>query len=111
MSNQDRKAMIAAYKERKSVRGVFAVVCSSTGEVWVGTSRNLAAQQNSLWFGLRLGSSPFKTLQAEWNQQGEREFRFEELDRLSDDFSELLQKDELKKRQQLWASRLQATPI
>jgi len=111
MSHLNRKALIAQYKEQKSMRGIFAVICGSTGEAWVGTSRNLAAQQNSIWFGLRMGSSPFKSLQGAWNQHGEREFRFEELDRLADDFSEILQKDELKKRQNLWAARLQAQAI
>lgn len=111
MLSQDRKAMIAAYKEQKPVRGIFAIICGRTGEAWVGTSRNLATQQNGIWFALRMSSSPFKSLQAAWNEHGEREFRFEELDRLADDFSEILQKDELKKRQKLWAERLKAVPI
>ena len=111
MEKQDRKLAIANYKERKSPIGVFAVICNATGEVWVGTSRNLAAQQNSLWFSLRHGASPFPSLKAAWTQHGESEFRFEELDRLKDDFSEMLRADELKKRQKLWATRLQATSI
>lgn len=111
MAKQERKAAIAQFKERKSVRGVYAVICTSTGAVWVGTSRNLGAQQNSIWFSLRMGSCPFKTLQASWTEHGEQEFRFEELDRLADDFSELLAADELKKRQKLWATRLQATAL
>ncbi|MEO9168707.1 MAG: GIY-YIG nuclease family protein [Aestuariivirga sp.] len=111
MQKQYRKAATAQFKERKSSYGVFAVICNATGEVWVGTSRNLAAQQNSLWFSLRHGASPFPSLNAAWTQHGESEFRFEELDRLKDDFSEMLRADELKKRQKLWATRLQATTI
>ncbi|MEP6826941.1 MAG: GIY-YIG nuclease family protein [Aestuariivirga sp.] len=111
MDKQERKLAIANYKESKSPVGVFAVICNATGEVWVGTSRNLAAQQNSLWFSLRHGASPYPSLKAAWTQHGESEFRFEELDRLKDDFSTLLRSDELKKRQKLWATRLQATAI
>ena len=109
MEKQDRKAAIAKFKERKSVSGIFAVICTATGEVWVGTSRNLDAQQNSLWFSLRHGSLPFRSLNEAWMVHGEKQFRFEELDRLKDDFSELLRAGELKKRQKLWADRLHAS--
>jgi len=111
MDKQDRKSAIAHYKERKSVCGIYAVICTATGEVWVGVSRNLEAQKNSLWFTLKTGSGPFQTLLETWKKHGEREFRFEELDRLSDDFSLILRSAELRKRQKLWLERLYALPI
>ena len=109
MEKQERKSAIAKFKDRPSAYGIFAVICNATGEVWVGTSRNLEAQQNGLWFSLRHGASPFPSLKAAWTQHGESEFRFEELDRLKDDFSALLRSDELKKRQNLWTERLRAS--
>ncbi len=111
MDKQDRKTAIAQYKERKSACGIYAMICTATGEAWVGASRNLEAQKNSLWFTLNTGSCQFRALQKVWNEQGEREFRFEELDRLKDDFSALLRSDELRKRQKLWLERLQALPL
>jgi hypothetical protein len=111
MDKQERKTAVAQYKERKSVYGVYAVICRSTGEAWVGISRNLEAQKTSLWFTLRQGSGPFQSLKDAWTLRGESEFRFEELDRLKDDFSDMLRAGELKKRRDLWMARLQATPI
>ncbi len=111
MDKQDRESAIAQYKERKSACGVYAVICTATGEAWVGISRNLAAQKNSLWFTLKSGSGPFQSLLAAWAAHGESAFRFEELDRLKDDFSMILRADELRKRQKLWLERLQALPI
>ena len=111
MDRDERKAAIAAYKERKPAWGVYAVICSTTGESWVGSSRHVDTQQNGLWFALRLGTSPHASLQAAWKQHGEREFRFEELERLRDDFSEYARVDELKKRQALWRSRLLALAL
>src|SRR5262249_18716115 len=35
MDREDRRAAIAAYKERKPAWGVYAVICTATGEVWV----------------------------------------------------------------------------
>ncbi len=111
MDKQDRKSAIAQFKERKSACGIYAVICTATGEAWVGISRNLEAQKNSMWFTLNTGSGPFQSLLAAWAEHGEREFRFEELDRLKDDFSTLLRTDELRKRQKLWLERLHALPI
>ena len=111
MDRQARKAATAAYKERKSAFGVFAIVCRATGEAWVGQSRHLDTQPNGLWFALRHGSNPHRALQAAWAEHGEGEFRFEELERLREDFPALSRGDELKRRQALWAARLQASPL
>lgn len=111
MSKPDRKALVAAYKEKKTVAGVFAVICNATGQVWVGQSRHIDTQQNGLWFSLRLGSCRTPSLQAAFTEHGEAEFRYEQLDRLPEDISELAKADELKKRAALWTARLQASPL
>lgn len=111
MDRESRKAAIAAYRERKPAFGVFAVICSATGEAWVGCSRHVDTQQNGLWFALKQGTSPHASLQAAWRAHGEPAFRFEELERLREDFPEISRMDELKKRQALWRSRLQAAHL
>jgi len=108
MDRQARKAAVVAYKERKAAYGVFAVICTATGEAWVGQSRHLDTQQNALWFALKQNSSPHGSLQASWNAHGPDDFRFEELERLRDDFSSIGRGDELKRRQALWIARLRA---
>lgn len=111
MDARDRKTAIAAYKERGPAFGVYAVICSATGEAWVGTSRHVDTQRNGLWFALNQGRSPFSTLQAAWIEHGESEFRFEELDRLREDFPALGRMDELRKRAALWRTRLHAAAL
>ncbi len=111
MDRTNRKAAIAAYKERKPAYGVYAVICSATGEAWVGGSRHVDTQRNGLWFSLRQGVGLCSSLQAAWTQHGEPEFRFEELDRLREDFPEIGRMDELKRRQSLWRARLHASAL
>jgi hypothetical protein len=111
MTSADRKALINDYKDRETVAGVFAVICSATGRVWVGQSRHIDTQQNGLWFSLKLGSSPFRALQKEWSDHGADNFRFEQLDRLSPDLSDMARKDELKRRAALWIARLGAEAL
>ena len=111
MDQSARKAAVAAYKERKPVQGVYAVICTATGQAWVGRSRHLDTQQNSLWFTLKHGSSPFRSLQAAWTRHGDDGFRFEELERLREDFPALSVADELKRRQAIWTTRLHGEAI
>ncbi len=111
MDQIEKKAAVAAYRERKPARGVFAVICSATGEVWVDQSRNLDSQHNRLWFSLRHGNSFYKSLRSAWTAHGEDEFRFEELERLRDDYPEIGIGDELKRRTALWKQRLQAASL
>jgi hypothetical protein len=78
--NRDRKrALTAAYKERKPRPGVFAVRCVADGQTWVGASRELANRQNGIWFALRLGTSLNKGMQQAWRGHGEAAFTYEEL--------------------------------
>ncbi len=78
--NRDRKrALTAAYKERKARPGVFAVRCAGSAQVWVGHSRELANRQNGIWFALRLGTSLHKGMQQAWREHGEAAFSYEEL--------------------------------
>ena len=71
MTQTDRKTLIAEYKERPTIAGVYAVICSATGQVWVGKSRHIDTEQNGLWFALRQGGSPWRALQQVWNAHAE----------------------------------------
>lgn len=84
MQKQDRKAAIAAYKERKAVPGVFAVRCDASGEAWVGEWADVEKIQNRIWFTLKQGAHRNAELAAAWAKYGEDQFRFEVLERLDE---------------------------
>lgn len=107
----NRKEAIQAYKERKIPRGAFAVRCTASGSVWVGSSPNLEAARNGLWFQLKIGSPRNPSLQKEWNQHGEAAFEFEILEKLADDVSALALPDLLKEKKRDWAVQLNAQTL
>lgn len=108
--DKERKRQIARdYKERKVSPGVYALRCAATGEVWVAPSRNLDAQQNGIWFTLRMGSHPNKALQAVWNAQGEASFVYEIVERIDDeDMTPYIVDAALKERTRHWRATLRA---
>jgi hypothetical protein len=111
MQRADRKAAIAAYKERKVAIGVFAVRCTTTGEVWVGPSTHLDTQKNGIWFMLRQGSHLNRELQAAWTRHGEDTFRFETLEQLEPEENAYLRRAALKERAAYWRDRLSALAL
>lgn len=104
----DRKEAIKEYKARKLPRGAYAVRCTVTGQVWVGSSRDLNAARNGLWFTLRIGSHRERTLQAAWSTHGEQAFEYEILEKLDEDVCALAVHDLLKEMKLRWVERLGA---
>jgi hypothetical protein len=110
-SNIDKKEAIRKFKEQKVPRGVYAVRCSVTGHVWVGTSRNLDASRNGTWFALRTGNYMDKSLQQEWNVHGEPAFDYQILEKLEDDLLPLAAADLLKEKGKQWVAQMSAHPL
>jgi hypothetical protein len=110
-SKESRKEAIRKFKEQKSLLGAYAVRCTVTGRVWVGVSRNLDATKNGCWFFLRGGLHQEKSLQEEWNTQGESAFQYEVLDELNNDVNPLNVADLLREKKIEWVARLSAQPL
>jgi hypothetical protein len=107
----DRKAAIAAYKERKSIAGIYVVGCAASGEAWVGQTLDLEKIQNRIWFSLRQGSHPCRSLQTAWTAHGEDSLQFGECERLEDEESAYVRNALLKERRLHWQAAHKAEAI
>jgi hypothetical protein len=76
----DRRAAVAAYKERKSVCGIYALRCGTSGEVWVGYAADMEKIRNRIEFTLRSGASPHRSLLEACRKHGVEAFSVEELE-------------------------------
>lgn len=111
MPDVDKKAAVAAYKERKAVAGVYTLRCVPSGERWVGTAPDLDAIWNRLWFQLRMNASPHRDLQAAWNRHGADSLAFAVVERLEDEPLAYARNATLKARVRHWAEALGARLI
>jgi hypothetical protein len=110
--NSSRKAAIQAYKELKPARGIFAVRCQTTGNVWVDSALDLRAVENRVWFALRHGDiHTEKTLVTQFGQHGREAFTYEILETLDEDVAQLSLKDLLKERKLDWMQKLEARTL
>jgi len=76
----DRKAAVAAYKERKSVCGIYALRCAPSGGVWVGYAADMEKIRNRLDFTLRSGATPHRSLKEAVQTHGAQAIAFEILE-------------------------------
>jgi hypothetical protein len=109
MKGADRKAAAAAYKERKSIPGIFAVRCVPAGKVWIGESPNIDTHENRLWFTLRQNAHMNRELQAAWVQHGADAFTFEQLERLEPEDVAYVLRAQLKDRAAAWLTQIEGS--
>lgn len=105
MENARKKDLIREYKEQKATPGIFAVRCGD--QVWVGPSKNLEKQQNSVWFQLHHNGHMNKAMQTAWNANSADAFTFEVLEEIADDNPQLIGLL-LKERDAYWRDKLGA---
>jgi hypothetical protein len=111
MDREQRKAAVAAYRERKAVAGIYAVICHASGQRWIGRAPDLSTVQNRLWFTLRQGSYAHRALQAAWNQHGPDAFSLDVIERLEDEELAYVRDSVLKDRLMHWCSTFGADAI
>lgn len=111
MKTADRRAALAAYKQKKPAAGVYVVRCAATGEAWIGMSRHLESQQTSLWFQLRHAGLPNAALRSAWLTCGEHAFGFEVLETVDAELTPLGLTDFLKRRAAHWREELGAKAV
>ena len=111
MKHEDRKAAIAAYKERKADVGIYVVRCAASGQAWVGSAPNLATIWNRLSFSLRQGDARRPSLLDAWREHGAGSFTFDIVERLDVEKLDYGRDRTLRDKQEHWRRMLGAEPI
>ena len=107
----DKRQVRREFKEQVTPKGILAVRCTTSGEAWVTSSRNLPAWQTGILFGLRNGMHQNKAMQAAWNLHGADAFKLEILETMADDLAPMTLRDTLRDRQKHWMKELGARPV
>ena len=109
MTRQDeRKAAITAYKERKQDAGIYAVHCQASGQYWVGYAPDLDKIGNRIWFALKLGRHNIASLQAAWHGHGQAAFSLKVLEIFAEDLADFVRAKLSRDRLRHWVEALGA---
>lgn len=104
---QNRKSLTAAYKEKRALGGVAAVVCTLTGKRLLLSGADLRGMQNRFDFSKATGSCVSPRLQSDWNRFGADAFSFEVLETLEQQPTQdaAAFRADLKALEELWRER------
>lgn len=76
MEKNRKKEIINEWKNRHPEMGVISVSCKSTGESFLGISKDIKADFNSIRFKLFSNYHPNKQLLAMWKENGKDQIDF-----------------------------------
>lgn len=110
---KSKKELKQAYKSQKFRAGIVRITNLDNQRVYLKATADLDRPFNSDRFQLLSGKHVNQALQADWNQVGEAQFRFEILDELemSETASAAEVRSELKNFLQLYQAELQAQGV
>lgn len=109
MDKQSRRDALQAYKEKKTVAGIYAIRCAGSDQVWVAGARNVESQQARFWFGLKNGGHINTAMQSAWTTHGADSFSFEILETIDDEaMTPMGIADQVKARERHWLAALGA---
>ena len=80
--NKSRKELLAQYKERDVVGGVYVIRNILNNKLLLGAAADLQGIKNRFDFSQKTGSCVDLKLQSDWSKQGGEQFVFEVLEEL-----------------------------
>ena len=78
----DKKEIKRIYKESVQPMGIFRIKNRENGRTYIGSTLNLPAKKNSIFFQLDMKSHMNEALQEDYNTFGKDAFAFEVIDTL-----------------------------
>ena len=78
----DKKEIRRQYKETVQPMGIYQLRNTVNGKIFIGSSKNLKAKENSFQFQTKLGAHVSSELQNDYNTIGADKFLFVILDQL-----------------------------
>lgn len=107
----DRKAAAAAYKERKTICGIYLLRCRPSGRAWVGYAGDIEKIRNRLDLTLRMGATPHRSLREDCLAHGADSFLFEVLETHGGDEPDFVREAWRKARLAYWREARDAQAI
>ena len=82
MDAKTKKELLAQYKEREVIGGVYVIKNTLNNKLLFGAATDLQGSKNRFEFSQKTGSCIDMKLKNDWNEQGGKQFVFEVLEEL-----------------------------
>ncbi len=108
MDAQSKKELLAKYKEREQIGGVFLIRNTITNKILLNSTYDMQGSKNSFEFSLKTGSSPSRKLQKDYREYGASAFLFEILEELKKGENQTLEEfqSDVNLLKEIWVEKL-----
>ena len=106
--NRTKKELLALYKEREIVGGVYAIRNTMNNKLLLEAASDLRGSRNRFEFSRKTGSCIDLKLKNDWNRQGGGQFVFDVLEELKKDETQTAEefKADLGVLKEMWLEKL-----
>lgn len=113
MDKQNRKDILAAYKQRKVIGGVCAVKNKANGKMLVAAVVDIQGYRNRLEFSKSVGGCTDPRYQKDWEKYGAQAFILEVLEELEkkETQSDKEFKEDIETLKEIWLEKLDPTML
>jgi len=108
MEKPNKKEILATYKERKIIGGVYLIRNTVNNKALLLSTTDLQGSKNRFEFSLKTGSCVTLKLQKEWSEFGASAFTMEVLEDLNKTDAQTLKEfgDDIKTLEEIWLEKL-----
>ncbi|MCX7922566.1 MAG: GIY-YIG nuclease family protein [Clostridia bacterium] len=113
MKNQDKKEMLAAYKERKVIGGICAIKNTINGKMLLSAVADLQGYKNRFKFSQSTGGCIDLRLKSDWEKFGRDSFVFEVLEELEKKEAQTSKEfnDDIKTLKDIWLEKIDSDKL
>lgn len=107
METTQKKEIKKAYQQKKTIGGIYAIKNTTTGELFIKESYNIAASKSLFDFSKKINDCPEQKLKQQWQKYGRDCFDFivlEELEKKEEQTRKTFGED-LKELLQIWLEK------
>jgi hypothetical protein len=100
--------MVAAYKERQIIGGVYAVTNTRSGRKFVDATTDMRGSRNRFDFAQKTDMCTYKRIEKDWKESGASSFAFETLEEYEKDSAQTMEEfqSDIATLKELWLEKL-----
>lgn len=113
MEKDRKKELLAAYKERPEIGGIYIIHNLENGKMLLQSTPNLQGDKNQFDFAIKTGGLVHMKMQADWEKYGKEAFSLEVLDELKKKPEQTVKefREDLKLLLEIWSMKLDSEKL
>jgi len=109
----NKKEIIAQYKARPEMGGVYSITCIETGKIFLDGVLDLQGSRNRFNFSVKTGACMQMKLQADWMKYSASSFKFEILEEIKINETQSKKEflEDIKLLKKMWLEKLDGKEV